>query len=105
MAVAVVTLVLMAVPFVWLGLWMLKGNGFSLISLPDKTKGKWDERALCRFVGGFMLYLAFCFLLIGTGLLSGWLKLVDVGVWLILGGSAVAITKMFLPGETQKRRL
>lgn len=49
----------------------LTGRGAGLIAgyntLPRAERERYDRRALCRFTGKLMVYLAACFALIGAG--------------------------------------
>ena len=53
--------------FVVMGISLLAGRGAWLIAgyntMPKKERERYDERALCRFMGKLMLYCAACVLL------------------------------------------
>lgn len=105
MGSALIILLLFSLILVALGVFMLKGNGWDVINMPAKAKAKWDKRALCRFTGAYMLFLALCFVLIAAGLYLWWPYLEGIGFGLLLAGTAYVLIKMFLPGESQKKKM
>ena len=69
--------------FVLLGLLFSAGKGAGLIagyntSSPQK-KAKYDEKALCRFMGRFMFVLAACWVLALLSAVSGRMALLWIG--------------------------
>lgn len=59
--------------FIVLGIVFLSGRGADLIAgyntMAEEEKAKYDERALCRFMGKLMLSLAACWAVSAAGLL------------------------------------
>ncbi|RIW38935.1 DUF3784 domain-containing protein [Bacillus salacetis] len=62
----IVTLILF-LAFITLGIFLMNGKGASLIAgyntLPKEEKEKYDEPALCRFMGKMIFVLSLCMLL------------------------------------------
>lgn len=86
----------LALLFLVLGGVFLAGRGARLIAgyntMPEEERRRYDERALCRFMGKLMLYCAACMLLMGAdGLWPGkelWLAGV---IWLMVGAVGAVI--------------
>lgn len=59
-----------ALLFVVMGGFLLAGRGAWLIAgyntLPKKERERYDQRALCRFLGKLMLYCAACMVMMGA---------------------------------------
>lgn len=79
-----------------LGIVLLKGKGSFLIAgfntLPKQQKEKFDEKALCRFVGRLLIVIAFCMPLIFIGGAFDITWMITAGAILILAmviGAAV----------------
>ena len=53
--------------FIVLGIVFLRGRGYN--TMAEEEKAKYDERALCRFMGKLMLSLAACWAVSAAGLL------------------------------------
>jgi len=83
-----------------LGALLFSGRGGFLIAgfntLTPEERAKYDQKALCRFVGKLLFALSGCFLLIGVGAFLDRLSLVLIGVFLTLilvfGGTVYANT-------------
>lgn len=74
------------------GAWLIAGYNTS----PPEEKAKYDEKALCRWMGKFMFAMAGCWLIIALGDLFGIKALTWIGggifVALIFGGPIYANT-------------
>lgn len=78
------------VAFVLLGLLFLSGRGWQLIAgyntMPREERERYDTRALCRFMGKLMLYIAACIAMLGADTLwpgQGWAS--ACRIWLPIG--------------------
>ena len=76
--------------FVVMGISLLAGRGAWLIAgyntMPKKERERYDERALCRFMGKLMLYCAACVLLMAADEVWPGRGLWFAGTaWLIIG--------------------
>lgn len=73
---------------VLLGLLFRSGRGAGLIAgyntMPPEERAKWDEKALCRFMGKLMLALAACWLLVLLSAVLEQIALLAVGLVLFL---------------------
>ena len=86
--------------FVGLGVLFSKGKGAFLIAgyntMPRAKKERYDQRALCRFMGKLMFALAGCWcpVVLGTVLDLGWLLGAGIAAFLavIFGGMIYANT-------------
>lgn len=79
-----------AAAFALLGFLFLSGRGARLVAgyntLPQQERDRYDERALCRFMGRLMCYFAGCCVLIGgDGLWPGKGLALAGGIWLAIG--------------------
>ena len=82
--------------FVVMGGFLLTGRGAWLIAgyntMPKKERERYDERALCRFMGWLMLYCAACMLVMGADSLwpgrGLWLA---ATIWLVIGAIGAEI--------------
>lgn len=97
MVVTLVVLGFMAFLFVVFGTVFLKGKGFEMISMPESRKAEWDKRILCRFMGRFMIFMAFDFLLIMSGIYLRQRYLEMGGLILLAVGSVYVIMRLLLP--------
>ena len=104
MEAALAILLLFALVFIAFGMFLLTGRGWSMINMPEKAKAKWDPKALCRFVGLFILFMAFCFLLMGGGLLFGRPVLEYTGLTAMAAGIVFTIIKLFRPSPSQRKK-
>ncbi|WP_342463049.1 DUF3784 domain-containing protein [Ureibacillus sp. FSL K6-8385] len=79
---------IIAVPMLLLAFYLYKGKGGFLIAgyntLPEEEKAKYDEPALCRFVGKNMFVL--------TGLMVVWTiaEIFEI-LWLLIAGIALFV--------------
>jgi len=87
MALIIVHLVIM-VSFVILGVVFLLGKGAGLISgyntMSEYERSRYDEKALCRFMGKFMFALAICWLPILLSGIVGKMALLWIGLALFI---------------------
>ena len=78
----------MILTFLLLGLVFSRGKGAFLIAgyntAPKREKEKYDEKALCRFMGKLMLALAACWLLVLLSAVLEQIALLAVGLVLFL---------------------
>lgn len=64
------------------GAWLIAGYN----TLPRKERERYDARALCRFMGKLMCYLALCVALMGADdLWPGKGLALAGGIWLVIG--------------------
>ena len=60
------------IPMIVMSLFLINGKGAFLIAgyntMPKKERAKYDEKALCRFTGKFLLAMTFVFLLVPIGI-------------------------------------
>ena len=86
--------------FLLLGVIFSRGKGAFLIAgyntAPREEKARYDEQALCRFMGKLMFALAECWcpVILGTALDLGWLLGIGIAAFLgvIFGGVIYANT-------------
>lgn len=86
----------LAVLFLVLGGVFLAGHGARLIAgyntMPKKERERYDERALCRFMGRLMFFCAACMLLTGADSLWPGKGLRTAGmIWLVIGALGAVI--------------
>ncbi|KIL53554.1 hypothetical protein KP77_05300 [Jeotgalibacillus alimentarius] len=86
MEAAIVNFVLM-VPFLIIGVVFSRGKGASLIAgyntMPEDEKAKYDEVALCKFMGKIMYGVSFSLLLFGLSEILNFPILLGVGIVLL----------------------
>ena len=78
-----------------LGIILSRGKGGCLIAgyntMPPEEKAKYDEKALCRFMGKTMFFIAFCLVLITVGAAKNLSWLSEVGGFLTLIAAVFAV--------------
>lgn len=86
--IAVIVQLIIVAVFVILGIVFLKGKGAFLVAgyntASREERAKYDEKALCRFMGKLMFVCAGCFILISLGSVLEQMALVWLGIVLML---------------------
>ena len=92
--------------FIALGVLFLNGKGADLIagytSAPASEKARYDEKALCRFMGKFMFALAGCDLVAASGEIFREMALLWVGIGLFFAVIAAGVVYMNTGKRFQK---
>ena len=96
MGVGVVLYGIFAVFFLVLGVIFFLGRGARLIAgyntMPKEERARYDEKALCRFMGKLMFYCAVCMLLMGADKIRPHQGFGAAGmIWLAIGAVAAVI--------------
>ena len=93
--IAIIVQFILVVVFIILGVVFFKGKGAFLIAgyntAGREERAKYDEKALCRFMGKLMFVLAGCFFVIILGNILKQMALVWCGIALILAICLAAI--------------
>ncbi|HIX96697.1 MAG TPA: DUF3784 domain-containing protein [Candidatus Alistipes avistercoris] len=96
MGFGVVLYGIFAVFFLVLGVIFFLGRGARLIAgyntMPKEERARYDEKALCRFMGKLMFYCAVCMLLMGADKIHPHQGFGGAGmIWLAIGAVAAVI--------------
>lgn len=96
MGFGVVLYGIFAVFFLVLGVIFFLGRGARLIAgyntMPKEERARYDEKALCRFMGKLMFYCAVCMLLMGADKIHPHQGFGAAGmIWLAIGAVAAVI--------------
>lgn len=91
-----IAIVFISIPFFILAAVLSKGKGAGLIAgyntMPDDKKARFDEKALCKFMGKVMYGVSFSILLLAVGDLLGSKSLVNIGSVLLFVIPVFAVT-------------
>ncbi len=86
---AAILLIIIPLPFFILAIVLSKGKGASLLAgyntMPDSEKAKYDEAALCQFMGKIMYGISFSLLLFGLSELLDTQALFIIDLILFIG--------------------
>lgn len=93
--------------FIVMGVFLLMGKGAWMIAgyntMPKREKEKWDEKALCRFMGKSMFYFAFCMvLMVADKYFSGY-HLTAYGSFMIFAGVIFMVIYANTGGRFKKK--
>ncbi len=94
--------------FVILGIILLAGRGARLIAgyntMSKEERERYDERALCRFMGRLMLFCAACMLVMGADEVWPGQGLWLIAVFLLFFGAVGAVVYANTGGRFLKKR-